>query len=86
MINLNKIIFGSIIVEVIIDSFGYLNFWGSEISPRTKWWNSTGWLFILLELTLVVIALVPSFEMFSYDAIMLAGVLSCAHIIVSFWD
>jgi len=82
IINLNKIIWGSIIIEFLMDLWAYLDYgYGLDADIRL-----VAVLFILLELTLLVMAIVPSFELFSFDAIMLAGVLSCAHFLQTFND
>ena len=78
--NLEKVVGISIFVEFIIDGFAYIIYaWKTQN-------NNLVWVFLFLEFTLLVLALVPSIEVFSLDAILLAGVLSCAHVIQSFID
>ena len=80
--NLQLVIFISIGIEFILDAFAYWAYAdeGGINGHGWKW----AWGFLLIELTLVVLAIIPSIEVFSFDAIMLAGVLSCAHILQGF--
>jgi len=78
-INMIEVVYFSIIVEFLLDGFAYLYY----AEKADEFWPV---LFLLIELTLLVLAIVPSVEVFSSDAIMLAGVLSLAHIIESIRD
>ena len=78
-INLRLVIYFSIVLEFLLDGIAYIYF---AVGAGEGW----PWLFLLIELTLLVLAIVPSVEVFSSDAIMLAGVLSLAHIIESIRD
>ena len=83
--NLQMVIFISIGIEFILDAFAYWVYsvhGGGDQREGWKW----AWGFLFIELTLVVLAIIPSIEVFSFDAIMLAGVLSCAHILQVFTD
>jgi len=81
-INLKEVIYMSVGVEFILDAFAYIIYAREGDYDNSGW--TWAWCFLLIELTLVVLCLIPSIEVFSFDAIMLAGVLSCAHIVQSF--
>lgn len=80
--NLQMVIFISIGIEFILDAYAYwvYSVGGGYLRKGWKW----AWGFLFIELTLVVLAIIPSIEVFSFDAVMLAGVLSCAHILTGF--
>ena len=78
------VIFISIGIEFILDAFAYWVYFdhGAGWNRHEGW--KWAWGFLFIELTLVVLAIIPSIEVFSFDAVILAGVLSCAHILTGF--
>jgi len=72
--NLLFIIKMSIVIEFLLDTAGWLRYY-----DHAK--KEIAFLFISIELILFVFAIVPRLEIFSYDVIVLAGIMSFAHLI-----
>ena len=82
--NLSLIIYISIAFEFGLDTFACLLYAtkGGEFNQGWKW----AYIFVSLELVLVMLSVIPGLEVCIYDTVIFAGILSIAHILQAFLE